>query len=183
MTEDEHLLQKLRSSDTSAVEEIIDKYSHYVVSVIMNRLGSSASIEDAEEQASDVFFSLWQHRHRLRTDNLRGWLAAAARNSACSSLRKKHFETSDIDDCLTVADVDMEKLAEENERSEYLKRTLDVLDKQSREIFVRYFYLSQTAADISKALSLNLSTVKSRLRRGRAKLREELIKGGYSCED
>ena len=183
MTEDERLLGMLHCGDTSAMEEIIGKYSNYVAAVIINRLGSCASAEDVEEQASDVFYSLWRSRNRLRTDNLRGWLAAAARNKASGFLRKHRIETVDVDDCITVAGDDIEALAEESERAAYLKRSLTRLEPGAREVFIRRYYYGQTLADISNALSLNLSTVKSRLRRGREKLREELIKGGYSCED
>lgn len=182
MSEEIRLLRQLRNSDTGAIEKIIDKYSPYVVTVIMNRLGAFSSMEDAEELASNVFYSLWEHRQRLSTDNLRGWLAAAARNEACSFLRKKRFETVDIDDCITIAANDTQKLCEEKERNEYLRRTLAELDDQSHEVFVRYFFYGQSIAAISDIMSLNQSTVKSRLHRGKAKLREKLILGGYCCE-
>lgn len=184
MTEDEELLRKLRRSDTAAVERIIEKYSNYVAAVILDRLSGTASSEDIEELASNVFFSLWQHRKGLRTDNLRGWLAAAARNGASSFLRKRRFETLDVDDCLDLAsDENIDVRIEKSERSEYLRKTLWQLEPQSREVFIRRYYYGQTLSEISDSLSLNLSTVKSRLSRGREKLREELIKGGYSLEN
>lgn len=183
MTEDERLLKNLRRGDASAIEEIIDIYSPYVVKVIMNQLGSSASMEDAEELASNVFYSLWQNRAKLRTDNLRGWLAACARNAAVSHVRKNRAEMVDIEDYIAVSGENVEKLCEQQERSRYLTSTLDKLDRVTRQVFVRHFYYGETLSDISQALSLNNSTVKSRLRRGKEKLKEELIKGGYSCED
>ena len=52
-----------------------------------------------------------------------------------------------------------------------------------REIFYRFYDLSQTTAQIADALHLNASTVRSRLMRGRETLRKLLSKGGLFHED
>ena len=183
MSDEIRLLRQLRIGDTSAVEKIMDKYTPYVITVIVNRLGENASAQDAEELASNVFYSMWTHRKELRTDNLRGWLAASARNEACSFLRRNRPEIIDTDDCIIIADDDTQKLCEEKERSELLSRTLGELDAQSRETLVRFYYFGQSLSDISEAMSLNLSTVKSKLHRGKAKLKNKLISGGYNYVD
>ena len=183
MNEETRLLYRLRLGDTTAVEKIMDKYSPYVVTVIMNRLGAYADMSDAEELASNVFFSLWVNRRSIRTENLRGWLAAAARNEACSFLRKKRVETVDIDDCILIAADDTQKRCEDIERSELLTRTLGELDEQSREAMVRFYFFGQSLNAISEEMALNLSTVKSKLHRGKAKLKDKLISGGYGYVD
>ena len=57
------------------------------------------------------------------------------------------------------------------------------LPDEDREIFYRFYDLSQTAAQIAEDLHLNASTVRSRLMRGRRTLREALEKGGLFCEN
>ena len=52
-----------------------------------------------------------------------------------------------------------------------------------REIFYRFYDLSQTTAQIADELHMNASTVRSRLLRGREALRKTLTKGGLFCED
>lgn len=183
MPDDEKLLKRLKNDDTAALDEIITKYSRYAGTVILNQLGGFAVIEDAEEMVSDVFVSLWNHRHQLRTDNLRGWLAAASRNEARSFLRKQHIETVDPDDCVIIDENDLQENMETAEKESFLRDSLSLLDSQSREIFIRRFYYNQTVADISSDMSLNLSNVKSRLQRGKQKLKEALLRGGYCCED
>lgn len=185
MIEDERLLKMLRCTDTesAAVEQIIAKYSRYVAAVLLNAADGALSAEDVEELSQNVFFSLWQHRNRIRSANLRGWLAAAARNGARSFLRKRRFETVDIDDCPGLSGGDLQTLADADERSRYLERSLERLDPRTRDIFVRRYFLGQSLESISEALSLNCSTVKTKLRRGRMKLREELVKGGFSYDD
>ena len=64
-----------------------------------------------------------------------------------------------------------------------LRKALKALPEVDREIFYRFYDLSQTAAQIAEDLHLNASTVRSRLMRGRRTLREALEKGGLFCEN
>ena len=52
-----------------------------------------------------------------------------------------------------------------------------------REIFVRFYYYRQTVREIAQIIGMNESTVKARLSRGRAKLREKLTKEGMDDAD
>ena len=47
-----------------------------------------------------------------------------------------------------------------------------------REIFLRHYYYCQTVSQISGEMGINVSTVKTKLRRGREKLRKQLCEGG-----
>ena len=60
---------------------------------------------------------------------------------------------------------------------------LAALPEEDREIFYRFYDLSQTTAQIADELHMNASTVRSRLLRGREALRKTLTKGGLFCED
>ena len=48
-----------------------------------------------------------------------------------------------------------------------------------REIFFRYYYYCQPVAQIAQEMALNPASVRTRLHRGRQKLKETLTKGGY----
>ena len=60
------LLLLRQEDDPAALEFLIKIYTPYVFSVLRRKLGSFAQSEDIEELASNVFFSLWQHRKRLK---------------------------------------------------------------------------------------------------------------------
>ena len=64
-----------------------------------------------------------------------------------------------------------------------LAQALAALPEEDREIFYRFYDLSQTTAQIADELHMNASTVRSRLLRGREALRKTLTKGGLFCED
>ena len=55
--------------------------------------------------------------------------------------------------------------------------------RASRELFVRHYYYGQTVARAAEEMGLNPSTAKTRLRRGREKLKEHLRKAGFCVEE
>ena len=57
------------------------------------------------------------------------------------------------------------------------------MGEPEREIFLRHYYYGQTVAAIGLEMQMNVSTVKSRLSRGRKKLKAILLEGGYCHED
>ena len=81
------LIRRLRRGELSALEAVIERYTPYVSAVIRNQLCSFSRDEDVEELAADVFLALWNHRNRLTTEHLRGFLGTVARNRARSFLR------------------------------------------------------------------------------------------------
>lgn len=176
---DRQLIAALGKDNTDVLARIMDTYSHYVATVIHNQLGAFACPEDTEELTANVFVSLWQNRKKLRTPHLRGWLAAAARNEARSLLRKRRLLTVSQEDILLVSGDTAQKLTERQERSRFIRGAIEALGRPDREIFLRYYYYDQTLSEIAEEMGLNPNTVKSRLRRGRDKLKETIEKGDF----
>ena len=176
--EEELLLRDLRRGDESAVEKIIDRYGAYVAAVVYNQLGQLSSPEDVEELSSDVFLILWQKRWTLRGEKLRPWLAAVARNRARSHLRtlgalpEREEEIPDLSSDCT------ETLVEQRDQQRLLTQAVSGLEEPDREIFVRRYYYDQSVPEIAAETGLHPEKVKSRLRRGREKLKKILEKGG-----
>ena len=48
-----------------------------------------------------------------------------------------------------------------------------------REIFLRYYYYDQKISEIADEMDMNAETVKSRLRRGREKLKSLIEEGDF----
>ena len=174
-----NVLMLLRQeNDPAALELLIKIYTPYVFSVLRRKLGSMAQAEDLEELASNVFFSLWQHRKRIRSENLRAWLAKVATNEAKSWLRQQHLHTVSTELVLDLSDSAAERMEDKTERKLILQDALEQLDEQTREILLRCYRERQTVAEIAAALNMKLPTVKSRLQRGRKKLQKYLEQGG-----
>ena len=129
-----------------------------------------------------MFFALWNGAARIERGQLRPWLGAVARNRTAEAMRKQNVYLPLEDDTLITLDRLWEQMVEQ-ERCAAIAQAMRALPDEDREIFYRFYDLSQTAAQIAEDLQLNASTVRSRLMRGRRTLREALEKGGLFCED
>ena len=68
--------------------------------------------------------------------------------------------------------------AERAEERALVRRSIDQLGEPEREIFLRHYYYYQTVSEISQEMRLNESTIKTKLRRGRNRLRTILVRWG-----
>lgn len=182
---DVKLIRALGRGQRGALDRVIAGYSGYAASVARSVLGSAASREDLEEIVSDVFVALWRTADRLdETRPLKSYLAAIARNAAIDRLRRhRPEEPLPADDLLAADDAEgPEAQALRREQAETLRRLLLEMTADDREIFVRFYYYRQTVREIASVMERNESTVKARLARGRARLRDKLAKevDGYA---
>ena len=97
-------------------------------------------------------------------------------------MRKQNVYLPLEDDTLITLDRLWEQMVEK-ERCAAIAQAMRALPDEDRDIFYRFYDLSQTAAQIAEDLQLNASTVRSRLMRGRRTLRGAVVKGGRFCED
>ncbi len=172
---DEKILKMMRRGDPAGLERLMDRYIPYLSAVVWNLLKGSMTPEDGEEVVSDVFLAAWEHCGELSPETLKAWLGTVARNKAKSRLRKAGREVPLEEAALGAEDSPWED-AQKAEQRRLVRRAVDGLPPEDREIFLRYYYRSQTVGEISQQMHLNESTVKTRLRRGRMRLKETLIR-------
>lgn len=179
---DGDLLRSLQKQSADALEQAIAQYGAYVLTIIRNRSRGVLAPEDHEEIASDVFLSLWHGARDITSGQVRPWLGAVARNKTVEVMRRKKVFVPLEDDALISLDRLWEQMYE-RQRCEAIRQALSCLAEEDREIFYRFYDLSQTTVQIAEQLHLNAATVRSRLMRGRQTLRKQLKKGGMICED
>ena len=173
MTETE-ALSALRQGEEKALEWFINKYTPYVSAIVCRVIGDAMSRSDVEEVAADVFFTLWENADRISDGSVRGFLGTVARNKAKNKLREIGRDLPLEEDILVIDDGSTESRLEEKELRERVRRAVLSMEEPDREIFLRHYYHCQPLSDIAKEMKMNLSTVKTKLRRGREKLREAL---------
>ena len=168
---DAKALALLKSGDTEALEWFIDKYSAYVGTIVKSILQGSMTREDVEEVTSDVFVTLWQSAERLYPLNLKGYLSRVARSLSMQKLRDKATELP-LDEDILILDDDSEfdRLAQE-EQDDMVRNAVYSMPQPDKEIFLRFYYYCQTVSVIAKQMQMNPSTIKTKLRRGRERLR------------
>lgn len=165
-------LKKLKSGSEDALGWFIARYSGYVATVVHNVIGDSMPEADMEEVVSDVFVALWRSAASVRSP--KGFLGSTARNLAKNKARTRHLTLPLEDAVLQIQGLTMEDLWERWELNDAVKQAVLDMDQPDRDIFLRFYYYYQTLEEISSQMDMPLSTVKSRLRRGRSKLEASL---------
>ena len=174
---EEIALRKMRSGDPSGLESIMNRYIPYVSVIVWNILGKTMSEQDAEEVVSDVFLAAWEQASDITPGCVKAWLGAVARNKAKNKLRSFGRELPLEEDYLDIPDdADPAGKLELAEQRRLVRQALDTLSEPDRQIFLRHYYYAQTVQQISVCMHLNESTIKTKLRRGRIRLKELLTR-------
>lgn len=168
---DASALVRLQRGREDALAWFIDKYTAYVCTVIRYIIGTTMTEADVEEVASDVFLALWEQADCVRPGAIRPWLGGVARNKARQKLRERGLTLSLDDDLIAVDTPDPGADLEQAERERLVQDAVLAMEPADREIFLRYYFHGQPIAGIAEETGIPVSTVKSRLRRGREKLR------------
>lgn len=170
--EESALIRKLQKGNTGALDALIRRYTPYV-SACAYRVMGHLPREELEEVVADTFVELWRHAADLDPERpLRPWLGTVASNKAKNRLRSYVFPSPIPEDAPSPAD--LQRQTEEKETQERLWQAVDGLEEPERTLFLRYYYEGEKLKTIAAELNLNLSTAKTKLRRGRLLLREQL---------
>ncbi|MCM3633470.1 RNA polymerase sigma factor [Paenibacillus camelliae] len=179
---DSILIQRLKENDDSAIEELITIYGQYIAAVVYRVGGLSLHAEDVEEVVSDVFYAVWKSRHKiLQTESLKPYLAQIARNMTRNKWRHvKHDQP--LDDQLAMANnfptTDDALIQKENVAT--IKKLIATLKPPDNDILYAYYIWNYKLEDIALMYNLPLSTVKSKIYRGRRTIVECFEGGGNS---
>ena len=178
----EKLSRKLKENDESALEEIIDRFTPLVSTIIYNLSNGNLSTSDIEEVTADTFISLWYNREKIQPDKLKGYICCIAKNKAKNKIKsnQRHqdvvsIEGMDFEDGLNVSQEIEDKFI-----SKALKDALDEIGEPDREIIIRHYYYYQSSTVISEKMQMNSETVKSRIKRAKEKLKKILTERGWT---
>lgn len=172
MADERKLLLRLKNKERNSINEAIELYTPYLSTVLYNMVGTILPKEDIEEIVSDVFITLWKNAEYidLSKGTLRSYIAAVARNFALKRLNRKK-DTTYLDDTGLIYENNFD---DESSIDISVWSAVMSLGEPDNEIFVRYYKFDEKLKDIAKAMGLNISTVKTKLSRGKKKLKRIL---------
>ena len=179
---DEEIVRRLKKGDVRGLESLIDKYAAYVGTIIRRIVLPALSESDAEELAADVFTSVWRNPKTLTAENLKPYLAAAARNKSMSRLRSSK-QWQPLDDELLSVSADIESEADKRLLEEALSNALEEMESSDREILVWTYYYCRTLKETAEELKITEGAAKTRLFRARSRLKKILTERGIVYED
>lgn len=176
--EDAELLAVLHNQPELGCKYLLEQYTGLVLGVIRHELGGICTAEDMEELAADVLFAFYRQRGSFSTERgtIRGLLCTIARRR-CVDWHRAHSgkplraETEADDPRLTDPAPTPDAAAESAAQKQALRRAMDALPPQDRELLIRKYFCGETAAEIAAALSLRTNTVEVRLSRARKRLK------------
>jgi len=174
---DGELLRLLAQQEAHALEVLYARYSAYVMGIALRLLGSR---EEAEEVVQDVFWQLWNAN--LRYDPARGrfstWLFSVTRYRCLDRLRRRRAR--DLQRA-SLAELDGARAPDDHEgeaflleRSKEVRAELARLPREQRAAIELAFFQGLSHDQIATRTGDALGTVKSRIRRGLARLRGAL---------
>ncbi len=171
---EETALRELQRGSERALEWFIEAYTPYVTTIVHNILGDRMDLCDVEEVAADVFYTLWKNAGSICS--VKGYLGTVARNMAINKCRNLGYTLPLEDEILEVEQLTLEMQIEEKELRRAVRFGVLHMPQPDKEIFLRFYYYYQSLETIAGEMDMNLSTVKTRLRRGRLHLRDALAK-------
>lgn len=168
------LLDRARSGDGDAFRDLVEAYRTPTWSICLRTTGNHA---DAEDAFAEALLAAWRNLARFRGDAAFGsWLYRIAANASLLVIRRRRDQTIDMDAYAErhegVADrIDVADQLVENDR---LQRAIRTLPDKLRAAIVLREIGDLAYEDIAAELGIPVQTVKSRLHRARAQLREQL---------
>ncbi len=172
--EDAVLAARAAEGELAAFNELVERYQSAVYNLCLRMLGQPAAAEDAAQEA---FFAAYRSIRSLRGGAVRSWLLRIASNQCLDMLRARARRPSvALPDEVLVEDPapGPAESALSAEAIHSIERALAQLPPDQRLCVVLVDVQGLDYAEAATVLNANLGTVKSRLSRARAALRELL---------
>jgi len=193
--DEDALIQQAKKGDVAAFNRLVLHYQRLVYNVTYRIMGEPQAAEDITQEA---FISAYQALNRFRGGNFKAWLLRIATNSCYDELRRRQRRPQ----------TSLDKITDDNESFAFLRspqegpeghqqrlelvqaieHCLDDLPDEQRITAVLCDVEGYDYNEIAGITSVSLGTVKSRLSRARAKLRDclqgfaELLPANYRFE-
>ena len=181
------IVRKVLGGDANAFETLVLEYEKNVYNIALRMTGNS---EDAADMTQEAFIKAYNSLQSFRGDSkFSVWLYRIVSNVCLDFLRSKNrrptvslsVEDDDGEDAqLDVADESQspELLLDRKLTRDSVRRGLDSLPPDYRQILLRREIQGLSYDEIAQALSLEVGTVKSRIFRARKRLCTFLIDDG-----
>ena len=185
MNEEQRWIAAARNGDQESFEKLVRLYEKRVFSLTSRMCRNSA---DAEEAAQEAFLAAWQALPAFRGDaSFATWLYRFVSNACVDILRREGRHQVMAGPSLDDEESSPEPpdkspsphaLAERAELRRQIEAGLAALPPEYRQVLILREIHQCTYDEIAQICSIDLGTVKSRINRGRKRLRKILLESG-----
>lgn len=190
MPSDLELVESARRGDDAAFETIVNRHTRLIYNIALR---SASSPEDAADITQETFLKAWRSLSAFRGDcALSTWLCRIALNCACDHARasRRHFTLSltmqeDEEEAreVDIPDTDPTVMPEEEitrqAEIEAVRQAIAALPEDQRVIVTMRDITGLSYAEIADALHIEMGTVKSRINRARAAIKNFLLERNF----
>jgi RNA polymerase sigma-70 factor (ECF subfamily) len=180
--DDDALIRASQAGDLDAFNLLVQRHERPVFNVALRLLRDVGLAEDATQ---DTFIRAWQNIGSFQTGSVRSWLYKIATNRSydmlrassrrpAGSLEAEMVEIEPIWSSGGAGDESPDAHALRRELSIYLERALTALPDDQRMVVMLVDVQGLDYHEVAEAMGIALGTVKSRLSRARAKIRQML---------
>lgn len=183
--DEEALIASARKGDVRAFNQLVLLYQSRAYNLAYRILNDPDAAADATQEA---FVSAFKAMRRFRGGSFKAWILRIVTNACYDHLRSKKRRPADSLDDLPVEQDHVSYLRDPAERpDEYVERRelnhllqagIQSLPEDQRLILILSDVQGMNYQEVAEVAGVALGTVKSRLSRGRAKLRDYLIEHG-----
>jgi RNA polymerase sigma-70 factor (ECF subfamily) len=165
------LLQKIREGDRAAFEDLYNKYADYALRVAMAVTRNKMSAADAVQE---TFIRVYKNMHTFDLDKaFEPWFYRILINE-CNRLLGKNSNMVLIDDFME-NNIESSREDEYNfEEYETLYKAIESLEDNNRVPIILKYLRGFKEGEIAEMLGININTIKSRLFKGRQKLKNAI---------
>ncbi len=164
---DEQLISRIRQGDEAAAEELVHRYHPAILRFCASRCGN---VEIAKDLAQETFIQLFEALPNYREEGrLRAYIFIIARRLCGRESGKPAL--APLEDTEQLADQrDMFRQIEDRDQ---VRRLLEGLPPEQREVVVLRFVERLSYRDIAKVTGCNMRTAQSRVRMALKNMRKE----------
>jgi RNA polymerase sigma-70 factor (ECF subfamily) len=178
---DDDLIDRSKAGDLASFNLLVERYQNDVYNLALRMTSSPHTAEDV---AQDTFISAFRNIERFREGNFRAWLLRIASNASLDELRRRKRKGGySLDEMMDAPDSTFEVQeegrgpeaeAEAKELEALIQSGLRTLPEDQRLAIVLRDIQGLSYEEVAEAMKSSVGTVKSRISRGRSRLRDYL---------
>ncbi|MCI4677507.1 sigma-70 family RNA polymerase sigma factor [Rhodoblastus acidophilus] len=176
--DDAQLIQRIAAGDRLAMQVLFNRHRVRVFRFILRFMRDEAGAEDI---LAEVFLDVWRQAGKFEgRSSVSTWILSIARFKALSHVRQRGETPYDEEAAAEIADEadDPEVDVAKRDKSAALRRCLEKLSVEHREIIDLVYYHEKSVEEVGKIVGVPAATVKTRLFYARQKLSEILKRAG-----
>ncbi len=177
-TEDAELIKGFLNGEERDFDSLVIRYRDMIFNLCLNITGD---YDEAVDCSQEVFIKMYKNLHRFEfRSSLSTWLYSIAlntcRNRLSSSYRKRKVSIDDFENIHTNSSdndhkVNPETLFERSEEERAVRRAIAMLPEDEKILVIMRDLEERSYEEITEITGVKAGTVKSRLSRGRHRLR------------